>query len=105
MTDTWRRRDVLRVLGSMAATAALPIRLRAADPPSAIMTTLSTYMSEARNRSLPQEAVEKTKDAIIDTLAAMISGSQLPPGKFALKFAGLYKGQNVATVEIGRAHV
>jgi 2-methylcitrate dehydratase PrpD len=95
MTDNWRRRDVLRVLGSMAA---LPIALRAADPPGEIMTTLSTYMSEAANRSLPQEAIEKTKHVIIDTLAAMISGSQLPPGKFALKFAGLYKGQNVATI-------
>jgi 2-methylcitrate dehydratase PrpD len=98
MTNKWNRRDVLRVLGSMAASTALPIHLRAADPPSAIMTTLSTYMSDAANRSLPQEAVEKTKHVIIDTLAAMISGSQLPPGKFALKFAGLYKGQNVATV-------
>src|SRR5262249_58415590 len=46
----------------------------------------------------PEEAIEKTKHVVIDTLAAMISGSQLPPGKFALKFAGLYKGQNVATV-------
>ena len=62
------------------------------------MTTLSSYMSDAANRTLPQEAVEKTKHVIIDTLAAMISGSQLPPGKFALKFAGLYKGQSVATV-------
>jgi 2-methylcitrate dehydratase PrpD len=82
----------------MAATTALPLRLRAADPPSAIMTTLSTYMSEAANRSLPPEAIEKTKYAIIDALAAMISGSQLPPGKFALKFAAMYKGSNVATV-------
>src|SRR5207247_11281260 len=61
-------------------------------------TPLRTYMSEAGNRSLPQEAIEKTQHVVIDTLAAMISGSQLPPGKFALKFAALYKGQNVATV-------
>src|SRR5947207_10774507 len=73
MRKGWHRRDVLRVLGSMAASTAFPFSLRAADPPSAIMTTLSTYMSDAANRSLPQEAVEKTKHVIIDTLAAMIS--------------------------------
>ena len=70
MKSNWQRRDVLRVLGCMAATTAFPIRVRAADPPGAIMTTLSTYMSDAANRSLPQDAVEKTKHVIIDTLAA-----------------------------------
>src|SRR5258706_12243050 len=92
------RRDVLRVLGSMAAATALPIGLRAPDPPGAIITTLSTYMGEAGNRKLPEQAVEKTKHDMIDTLAPMISGSQLPPGKFALKFVGLYKSQHAATV-------
>ena len=32
---------------------------------------------------------------ILDTLAAMISGSQLPPGKFALGFARGYQGDKV----------
>ena len=72
MENKWRRRDVLRVLGSIAATAAFPNRVRAADPPSAIMTTLSSYMSDAANRTLPQEAVEKKKHVIIDPLAAIL---------------------------------
>ena len=40
------------------------------------MATLSTYMSEAGNRRLPEEAVEKTKHVVIDTPAA----DRFPPG-------------------------
>ena len=35
---------------------------------------------------------------ILDTLAAMISGAQLPPGKFAIAFARAYRGEKVASV-------
>ena len=62
------------------------------------MTTLSTYMSEAGTRALPDAVVEKTKHMILDTLAAAISGSQLPPGKFAIQFARTYGGEKIATV-------
>ena len=62
------------------------------------METLSTYMAEARQRKLPEEVVEKTKHHILDTLAAMVSGSELPPGREALKFARSYGGDPVATV-------
>jgi len=31
--------------------------------------------------------VERTKHHILDTLAAMISGSRLPPGRLAIQFA------------------
>jgi 2-methylcitrate dehydratase PrpD len=63
-----------------------------------MMETLSVYMSEAANRALPDEAAEKTKQHILDTLAAMISGSELPPGRTALQFARAYGGKEVATV-------
>jgi 2-methylcitrate dehydratase PrpD len=62
------------------------------------MSTLSTYMSEAGTRKLPEEIVEKTKQAILDTVTAMISGAELPPGQFAIKFARAYKGEKIATV-------
>jgi len=65
---------------------------------SPIMTRLSTYMSEAAARGLPDGVVEKTKHMIVDTLAAMISGSELPPGRFAINFARAYKGDRIATV-------
>src|SRR5947209_13273922 len=35
---------------------------------------------------------------ILDTLAAAISGSELPPGKFAINFARAYGGEKIATV-------
>jgi 2-methylcitrate dehydratase PrpD len=41
---------------------------------------------------------EKAKQHILDTLAAMISGSELTPGRAALQFAGVYGGKEVATV-------
>jgi 2-methylcitrate dehydratase PrpD len=41
---------------------------------------------------------EKTKQHVLDTLAAMISGSELTPGRAALQFAGAYGGKEVATV-------
>jgi len=67
------------------------------------MTTLSTYMAEAARRPLPAPIVEKTKQVILDTIAAMVSGSELPPGKFAIQFARNYKGDRVATVVASNA--
>jgi len=55
-------------------------------------------MSGAATRPLPAEVIEKTKHIILDTFAAMISGSELPPGKFAIQFARAYKGERIATI-------
>src|SRR5258707_15451739 len=55
-------------------------------------------MSEAGAKALPDDVAEKTKQHILDTLAAMISGSELPPGRAALRFAKEYGGKEVATV-------
>jgi len=65
---------------------------------SPIMQQLSTYMSAASERALPEEVVEKAKQHILDTFAAMISGSGLPPGRAALEFARAYGGKEIATV-------
>ena len=82
-----------------ALAAAVPYRaFAAALAPSPLMATLSAYMAAAASRPLPEAVVEKTKQIILDTLAAMISGSELPPGKFAINFARLYKGERVSTV-------
>src|SRR5258708_35218067 len=83
----------------MAAVVAIPTRAgAAAATPGKQKTTLSTYMAEAANKNLPDAVQEKSKQMILDTLAAMISGSQLPPGKFALSFARAYQGDKVATI-------
>ncbi len=65
---------------------------------SPAMATLSAYMSEARSRALPAEATEKSKDHILDTLAAIISGSELAPGQFAIRFSRAHPAEKVATV-------
>jgi len=70
----------------------------AAQPTSPVMIKLSNYMSEARGAALPAEVIEKAKQHILDTFAAMISGSQLPPGRAAIQFARAYGGEKVATV-------
>jgi 2-methylcitrate dehydratase PrpD len=62
------------------------------------MVRLSTYMADAKDRPLPAEAVEKTKQIILDTFAAMLSGSELPPGKLAINLAKVHGGEKVATV-------
>src|SRR5207244_948961 len=63
-----------------------------------LMTTLSTYLAEAARRPLPAAVVEKTQHMILDTWAAAISGSELPPGRFAINFARTYGGERVSTV-------
>lgn len=105
---TLSRRKLLELAGIAAATAALPPRAVIANPSpsmdkagqgvSPVMDKLSTYMSEASTRELPEQVTEKTKQHILDTVAAMISGSQLTSGRAALLFAGAYGGKEVATV-------
>lgn len=89
------RRDLLRGAGGFFAARAL---MRAAEPASATMLKLSSYMADAAAHALPSDAVEKTKQMILDALAAMISGSELPPGRFAINFARLHSGEKTATI-------
>src|SRR5690349_20565135 len=84
--------------------AGLPVDVRAqgttaADLPiSEVMRTLSAYMSRARERALPPEVIERATWHVLDTFAAIVSGSELSPGRAALKFAHEYGGKPVATV-------
>src|SRR3979411_1293548 len=93
------RRSLLQHTGWFAAAAAIPpIAGLAADSTSPVMTKLSAYMSEARDRALPDDVMEKAKQHILDTFAAMVSGSELPPGRAAIKFARAYGGKKIDTV-------
>ena len=115
------RRGVLRAAGNAAAMVAFPFvgttpisaaaevaqdfdvpeggEKTAADYPiSEIMTRLSNYISQARDQVLPDEVLEKAKWALLDTFAAIVSGSQLPAGRAAIKFARSYGGKPVSTV-------
>jgi 2-methylcitrate dehydratase PrpD len=87
------------VLAGSAALAAVPFAARGAAPTiSPLMATLASYMAAAQGRPLPDAVVEKTKQMILDTIAAMVSGSDLAPGKFAIAFARAYGGEKIATV-------
>jgi len=93
------RRGLMQGAAAFSAAAALPRpAARAAEPSSSVIGTLSAYMSEAQRRTLPAEALEKTKHHILDTFAAMVSGADLPPGRVALQFARAHSGEKVATV-------
>jgi 2-methylcitrate dehydratase PrpD len=101
------RRSLLELAGLAITAAAFPSSLASAQPPrqvkspqagDSVMNALSTYMSEAASRSLPDEATERTKHHILDTFAAMISGSNLLPGQRALQFARAYGGKEICTV-------
>jgi 2-methylcitrate dehydratase PrpD len=65
---------------------------------SLVIGELSAYMGEAGGRALPDEVNEVTKQHILDTLAAMVSGLDLPPAQVAFKFARASVGEKVATV-------
>jgi 2-methylcitrate dehydratase PrpD len=91
--------------GSRAIAAAAFFRglsLGASEAHTSVMSELSRYMAVAKERPLPDEVVEAAKLHTLDTFAAMISGSQLPPGRAAIQFARLYGGAPVATVVASR---
>ncbi len=90
------RRDWIKA--GVAAASFRSGRAVAAEPIGPTMARLSTYMSEAQGRALPAEVLEKAKHHILDTFAAIISGSQLQPGKVAIQFARARGGDKVATV-------
>src|SRR3977135_623925 len=62
------------------------------------MKTLSAYIAGALRRPLPPAVLEKTKHHLLDTIAAMVSGSRLPPGKKAISFAKTLGGTKDACV-------
>src|SRR5689334_13848515 len=49
-----------------------------------IIESLSDYMLAARQRKLPPEVIQKGKSHLLDSLAAIVSGSTLKPGKLGL---------------------
>src|SRR6266702_2091475 len=96
---TLTRRSLLQNSAWIAAATMFP-RLAAAvvNDVSPVMEKLSSYMAEARNRALPDNVERETKHHILDTIAAMVSGSDLLPGREAIKFARNYGGEKIATV-------
>ncbi len=65
---------------------------------SPITHQLAAYIATASRKVLPPAVTEKTKHHILDTLAAMVSGSKLPPGRAALAYAKTLGGTPQATI-------
>lgn len=94
------RRSVLGIAATAAAGLALS-RARAFAQGAGIgpeMGALSAYMSAAASRALPAAAEEHAKHHLLDTLAAMISGSELAPGQAALRYIRAQCGTGAATI-------
>src|SRR5580700_1295645 len=79
-----------------AATAfaqTAPARVDAAEevamdntPISPVTIALADYVAKTLDRELPQAVLAKTKLHVLDTVAAIVSGSRLKPGRLAASY-------------------
>lgn len=65
---------------------------------SPLMRDLATYMARAAKKPLPKDVAEKTRHHVLDTIAAMVSGSRLLPGEKAIAYAKSLGGNPQACV-------
>jgi 2-methylcitrate dehydratase PrpD len=65
---------------------------------SAPTRALAGYIAQAPARRLPAAVAEKARHHILDTLAAMVSGSRLPPGRIAIPYVRGLGGTPQASV-------
>ena len=94
------RRFFLRVASAAGIGLAVqPARVFARTSAiSSEMNALSAYMAAAGGRPLPAEVAEQAKHHLLDTLASMISGSELAPGQAAQRYIRANSGKGPATV-------
>jgi hypothetical protein len=99
------RRWLINASGAAILSNAVPVtatcaQTAAAAPPSArpeshgdpsaispVTTALADYVAKTLDRELPAAALARTKLHVLDTIAAMVSGSRLKPGDFAARWA------------------
>ena len=84
--DHWvlSRRRLLQAAGATVASCLLPAgRTFAAND---LTGRLAAYMVASRDRALPDRVLLDAKHRILDTVAAMVSGSALGPGVMATRF-------------------
>lgn len=63
-----------------------------------IIRELSSYVAGMLGRELPRDVIDSAKCHLLDTMAAMVSGSQLGPGQIAIKYARAQGGPRQALV-------
>jgi 2-methylcitrate dehydratase PrpD len=93
---------VLPVAAARAQTAPEPAPAAssnaAEDTISPATAALADHVAKALDRELPAEVVTRTKLHVLDTLAAMVSGSQLKPGALAARYVESLGGKPQAMV-------
>jgi 2-methylcitrate dehydratase PrpD len=62
-------------------------KTKGASEISPLMKEVAAYIAGALKKPLPEEVAEKTRHHVLDTIAAMVSGSRLLPGKKAIAYA------------------
>ena len=101
------RREMLKGTGGVFAAAALPLgqggapaspTRPAAEGGADITGQLARYMVASRDRALPAAVARETKHHILDTIAAIISGSTLKPGEMAVRYVRAQGGVPEASV-------
>src|ERR1700681_4795574 len=88
---TMSRRRLLQSAGATAVLTALPAGIASAAPDTGtanadITGQLARYMVAARDNALPPTVLAACKQRILDTFAAMVSGSRLRPGLLAAEY-------------------
>jgi 2-methylcitrate dehydratase PrpD len=68
----------------------------ASDKP--IIDQLSEYIAKARRIELPENVLIRARHHILDAIAAMVSGSVLPPGRLAIRYIQGQAGTQEARV-------
>lgn len=72
--------------------------IQAASQARSVTGELSAYIAGALERPLPTDVAEKAKHHILDTIAAMVSGSRLKPGRLAIVYIRRQGGAREALV-------
>ena len=62
------------------------------------MQALSEYIAGALDRDIPEDVIEKGRHHLLDTMAAMVSGSRLRPGELAIAYVKALGGTPACTV-------
>jgi 2-methylcitrate dehydratase PrpD len=92
------RRNLLKN-GMIISAAVSPLgHLFAAGAPEGITSHLARYMLASRDAPLPDSVAIECKNHILDTLGAMISGSQMRPGQLATHYVKSLGGTEQASV-------
>src|SRR5262249_52741897 len=104
------RRWLINTSGAAIVSSAMPVAVsgaQAAPAPrgagggetvSPATAMLTDYVAKTLDRELPAEVVARTKLHVLDTLAAILSGSRLRPGELAARYVDSLGGKAQATV-------